>query len=339
MINKAQIIESTVNDPYTNLAVETVLHHTCPEDCVVMYLWQNENTVVIGRNQNAYGECNTENIDAAGVRIARRTTGGGAVFHDLGNLNFSFIYSKDNSDDMIPVEIIKAACRSFGIDAEITGRNDVTCMGRKFSGNAFCHHGNMILAHGTIMVDLDTSKLSGYLNVSREKLASKGVKSVSSRVINLAEVCPGLTISAFKDALKKAYSESFSGITEVISFDDIRTGREALALAEKYASREWIFGGAKDFNVNMSRRFSWGGCEIKLLVRDHRIEESLIYSDAMDPGLIADIAAALKGRLFEYRSVSEALIELKKRPRDEDCCHMFSLNPGEMISDILELMK
>ena len=339
MINKTVIVDSDSFDPYMNLAVERRLFLTCPEDTVIMYLWQNENTIVIGRNQNPYSECHVNNIEALGAHLARRHTGGGAVFHDRGNLNFSFIYSDDNSKLISPAELIRDCCRTFGIETEISGRNDITSMSRKFSGNAFCRKGKMFLHHGTVMIDLEMSRLGDYLNVSREKLAGKGVSSVSKRVINLKEICPELTVSDFRRALFDIFEKKYPEITLRKEYESICQEPETMAIRDSYASKEWLFGSVSDFNINKKHRFPWGSCEIRLLVKDHRIESAEIFSDAMDPDLIADVSLSLKGRTFEYRSVSEALDTLKNSPQENNRFHVFSVNREEILNDILELLK
>lgn len=240
MIHKAKYIESNSTDPYFNLAVERVLFENAGADEIILYLWQNANTVVIGRNQNAYTECNLEVMKENGVRLARRTTGGGAVFHDLGNMNFSFIMPTEMKTEGIPEKLIMKSCTHFGIEAEITGRNDICTRGRKFSGNAFCQTKTTYLHHGTILVDADTSKMKDYLNVSKEKLASKGVKSVSSRVINLIDICPDLTIRAFWNSMKESFEEMYSGLISQMDFNEVKKDSQTEELRSFYSSDKWL---------------------------------------------------------------------------------------------------
>ena len=186
------VITSVSTDPWHNLALEELLF-TSGGEGTVLYLWQNRNTVVIGRNQNAWKECRADLLEREGGRLARRTSGGGAVFHDMGNLNFTFITPRGGYDLERQLGVILGAVRSQGIDAGFTGRNDlVTAGGGKFSGNAFCFSRDRGLHHGTILVDVDMDKLSRYLVPSADKLRSKGVDSVRSRVANLRELNPDM---------------------------------------------------------------------------------------------------------------------------------------------------
>ena len=197
--------ESETMDPYVNLATEEFLLKHCGPDQSILYLWQNQHTVVIGKNQNAWKECRIGAIEKAGGHIARRLSGGGAVYHDLGNLNFTFITGRAHYDVAGNMEVIRKAVASFGIDARKTGRNDLEANGHKFSGNAYFEGAKTCYHHGTLMIDVDLSKLKDYLNVSQAKLQSKGVESVRSRVVNLRELEPTITIEGMKEAMKVAF--------------------------------------------------------------------------------------------------------------------------------------
>lgn len=187
MIKKLSICITDDRNPYRNLALEKYLTlHTEPGECI-LFLWQNQRTVVIGRNQNCWKECRISRLEADGGFLARRLSGGGAVFHDLGNLNFTFCVCEEDYDVDRQLEVIVQAVRTLGIDARKTGRNDVTADGRKFSGNAFYRSEGHCFHHGTLLVNVDTAAMSGYLNVSPDKLKARGVDSVRSRVVNLCE--------------------------------------------------------------------------------------------------------------------------------------------------------
>ncbi len=209
MIRTLYLIRTESTDPYRNLALEKGLLQTVQKGQCILYLWQNEKTVVIGRNQNAWAECDPSRLEKDGAHLARRLSGGGAVFHDLGNLNFTFLSSTDDSDRQKETEVILEAVRSFGIHAERTGRNDLICEGRKFSGHAYYRSGGAAFHHGTVMISVDQSRLSDYLHVSPFKMQKSGVPSVRSRVMNLQEICPDLTVMRMAEALELAFSRVY----------------------------------------------------------------------------------------------------------------------------------
>ncbi|MBR4090095.1 MAG: lipoate--protein ligase [Mogibacterium sp.] len=182
---RLRVIRTDCTDPYVNLAAEEHLTMTAEDGVMTMFLWQNAHTVVIGKNQNPWRECNVEAIKRDGIYLARRMSGGGAVYHDLGNLNFTFIAKDGLFDIERQTDVILLACRLLGINAVKTGRNDLTVTGRKFSGHAYFSSHGFNYHHGTIMMDVKGDDLSKYLNVSAAKLKSKGVESVRSRVTNL----------------------------------------------------------------------------------------------------------------------------------------------------------
>jgi lipoate-protein ligase A len=201
MINKIKLYESNSFDPYLNLATEQYLMETVEEDACILFLWQNQNTVVIGKNQNAWKECRTALLSEEGGFLARRLSGGGAVFHDLGNLNFTFLLPQSEYDLDRQFSVIAEAVSLLGLKGERSGRNDVLAEGRKFSGNAFYKNGRQAYHHGTLLIDVDMNKLGRYLNPSKAKLQAKGVDSVRSRVVNLKELSPAVTIESMKDAM------------------------------------------------------------------------------------------------------------------------------------------
>ena len=178
-------------DPHRNLATEAYLTETVPEDTCILYLWQNRHTVVIGRSQTAWRECRTTLLEQEGGVLARRLSGGGAVYHDMGNLNFTFSLPTAEYDLRRQQEVLVAACRRLGIPAECSGRNDILTGGRKFSGSSFYHHGGRSFHNGTLLIDVDMEKLGRYLAPSQGKLERKGVASVRSRVVTLTQVQPG----------------------------------------------------------------------------------------------------------------------------------------------------
>ena len=235
MIRSLYVCRGRGTDPYENLALEEALLNRVGEGELILYLWQNERTVVIGKNQNPWKECRTALLAEEGGHLARRLSGGGAVFHDLGNLNFTFLMSAQDYDLPRQLAVIERACRSLGIPAARSGRNDLLADGRKFSGNAFYKHNGKAYHHGTLMVDVDLEMVQRYLSPSRAKLAAKGVDSVRSRVVNLREFVPTLSVRQLENALIAALAEVYteaSGIRHQASGDG---GREAAGSRQQAA--------------------------------------------------------------------------------------------------------
>ncbi len=173
MISRLLKAESPSVNPYYNLSLEKYLFDHIKDGELTLYLWQNQRTVVCGRNQNVYQECRVSQLLEDGGHPTRRLSGGGAVFHDLGNLNFTFLVRDAGYDVDKQLSVILKACRTLGINVEKTGRNDITVDGKKFSGNAFYSSGERRYHHGTLMISVDKDMLSYYLNVDKTKLASK----------------------------------------------------------------------------------------------------------------------------------------------------------------------
>ena len=268
-------------NPYYNLAVEQYLMETVPADTCILYLWQNRHTVVIGRNQNAWAECRTTQLAADGGHLARRLSGGGAVYHDLGNLNFTFLLSKENYDVAKQLQVIVTACKNLGIAAEATGRNDVTVDGRKFSGNAFYDAKGQAYHHGTLLVDVDMASLGKYLMPSKAKLQSKGVDSVRSRVVNLKELCPELTIAGMQQEMLKAFCQVY-GLEAQELTEDLLDRDYVNQLAERNASWDWNYGKSLPATFSCEARFDWGSVTVEAKVEQGAVTQARVYSDSMD---------------------------------------------------------
>jgi len=302
---KTKISSSKSYDPYYNLAMEEHMLGNVGENEVILYLWQNDNTIVLGRNQNPWKECRCKEFEAAGGRIARRLSGGGAVYHDMGNLNYTFISRKQLYDFDKQLHIVLEAVRKQGIDAKFSGRNDLIAEDRKFSGNAYYFSGEFAYHHGTIMVEVDFQKLTGYLQVSGEKIASKGISSVSSRVINLKDINESITIEKVSDTLRETFIEKYGGkLTEGIKYTDTE---EIGSLYEKYSSWNWIYGETPEFGITFEKRFPWGGVEVNLSLKDGRIEKTYVFSDAINANLIIDIKKRLIGAVYAKDSIRSSL--------------------------------
>ncbi|WP_103201783.1 lipoate--protein ligase [Herbinix hemicellulosilytica] len=309
VIRKLKYCITYETDPYKNIALEEYLLHNVSEDECILYLWQNEKTVVIGRNQNPWNECRFKELSEAGGKMVRRLSGGGAVYHDLGNLNFTFLLTKNNYDVDRQLNVIIKAVNNLGIPAEKSGRNDITVDGKKFSGNAFYTTGNKCYHHGTILVDVDMPSLSKYLNVSKTKLQSKGVDSVRSRVTNLKDYNPELTIERLKEELIKAFGEVYGLEPERMDIDNLPQ-EELKKRTEKFASWEWNFGRKIEFSDVLQKRFAWGDILLQMTVNGGIIKDCGAYSDSLDTELFEEIPKVLIECKFTSEDMEKALRSL-----------------------------
>jgi len=304
-------------NPWHNLAVEELLFDRIGPDECLFYLWQNKNTVVIGRHQNAWKECRTKLLEDEDGRLARRSSGGGAVFHDLGNLNFTFILPREKYDVHRQLGVIRRAVAEYGIETEFTGRNDLVTSesGAKFSGNAFRFTNEKGMHHGTIMVNVDMEKLGRYLAPGKDKLKAKGIESVRSRVCNLKSQNPEITIEGLIESLKRAFIEEY-GPCEEMSMEELQ-GKDLNCLEEKYTSWDFRMGKALPFDVTLETRFAWGGVTMELSLKEGAIRHAQVYSDAMDEALIEKIAPALFGIRYTNEALSRAIRGLENSQADE----------------------
>ena len=289
--NMKFIIRSNTTDPYINLAAEEYLTKRVRRGEPILFLWQNADTVVIGKNQNSRAECDLERMKEDGVLLSRRLSGGGAVYHDAGNLCFSFISHEDDHDAAAQLAMIADACAEFGIDARPTGRNDIEADGRKFSGNAFYSIGKNKCHHGTVLISSDTGRLSDYLTVSNTKLEAKGIKSVRSRVVNLSELVPDITVEAFEQALIAAFAPDMT-----LSMPDQTLFAER---TDFLSSREWLLGSDPEFTDEIKYRTSEGEFTLKLKVKNGIVTDCRVYTDSLEPDAAEKIRVEIIGKRFE----------------------------------------
>ena len=306
-MEKLQVIISTQHDPFLNRAVEQYLTDNQEEDTVTMYLWKNQRTVVIGYNQNPYSECNVQLLLDEGGHLMRRGTGGGAVYHDLGNINFSFIADKPLYDVRKQLSVIQDALHSYGLEAEISGRNDLTCQGRKFSGNAFAKGQRNNLHHGTILIKTDGMMMQRYLTVNKAKLMKNGVKSVASRVINLGELVPELTSESIKQPLIASFEKVYGGPAQMLDFGTFINNKEVQAIQEHIASDDFLFGRWRQFKTTKKAQFPWGNVDIALHIDEAKslITDAQIASDCLEPEAIQQAELLLKGHTTATPPASE----------------------------------
>lgn len=302
---KLQIILGNQHNPYLNLAVESNLLDNFLPNTISLFLWKNRQTVVIGTNQNPYSECDIDSLLTEGGFLARRRTGGGAVYHDLGNLNFSFVADKNIYDVKRQMQVIQKALLDFNLETEVSGRNDITYQGRKFSGNAFAKTKNQGLHHGTILIKTDSERLQKYLKVKPAKLHKHGVKSVSSRVINLSEVAD-ITSENIIPHLTKAFEDVYQETATIISFDDLCDDK-AIRLSQQIGSNEYLFGKWKEFHTKKSATFDWGSIDLDIDIDEENgiIKDINIASDSLEPKSIESAIELLKGAKLKEIPFSE----------------------------------
>ncbi|UUV19467.1 lipoate--protein ligase [Fusobacteria bacterium ZRK30] len=299
-----KIICSTSYNPWHNLALEEYLLENVKKNEIILYLWQNDNTIVVGRNQNPWKECRCKDFEADGGKIARRLSGGGTVFHDLGNLNFTFIMDKNLYNLERQLSVILKAVKNLGIDAKFSGRNDILVGEKKFSGNAFYEKENSSYHHGTILVDANMENLSKYLKVSKEKIASKGIKSVRSRVVNLKTIKDDITIENLKQSFINSFVDVYKGRSNIEYIKDRHSIED---FYEKYSSWDWKYGETPKFDINFVNRFRWGEIDLNLNLKDGIIDSLAVYSDAMNSILIKDIQSELLKAPFKIDTICKRL--------------------------------
>lgn len=303
------IYSAPTGDGWLNLARDGYFLENNKKGDVILYFYVNKNAVIIGRNQNAWKECNIANMDADGVQLVRRHSGGGAVFHDNGNLNFSFITDEKHYDLNRQMRVILNAVSKLGLKAELSGRNDITVDGKKFSGNAFSLAKGNRSHHGTILVNADLTKLSNYLCVSKEKMRSKGIDSVRARVCNICELSSGLTVEAMRRLVIESFIEEYGAASEYV-FDGTALA-EVEERRERLASWEWRFGKTPQFDFETDKRFSFGDTQIYFNSRNGVIRETKVYSDCLDTELTTEIENALTGVHFRREEIKAALSKMK----------------------------
>lgn len=309
MLRNLYVIDTPVTDPRHNLALEEyLLRRVRPGECI-LYLWQNQRTVVIGRNQHASNECRIQALEADGGHLVRRLSGGGAVYHDLGNMNFTFLTVRENYDVEKQTETILQAVRSLGIPAEKNGRNDLTVEGGKFSGHAYYRTGDQCYHHGTLMVAVDMAPLEKYLNVSPLKLQAKGVKSVRARVVNLRDFRPDLTIEALRQALVTAFGQVYGLPIQTLTEADLDGAAIAQGIA-RFSDPAWIYGDSQPLEVSRQALFDWGILRLDYSRSGGIITKAALWSDGLEADFLSQVPQALAGCPRQPEAVRRRIMAL-----------------------------
>lgn len=302
-------INSTVTDPYLNHAIEEVMLQK-EDECFI--LWKNAPCILLGKNQNAYSEINTEYIRLNNISLVRRITGGGTVYNDFGNLNFTFIAKRESVDfadfKRFTVPVI-AALQKLGIPAEFKGRNDLVIEDKKFSGNAQCWLKDKVLHHGTLLFNTDLTALAKSLNVSKLKLLSKGIQSTKSRVCNISDyINTQMDIYQFKEYLFNEVAISLNADIYNLTNEDI--SKAQIIADEKYRKDSWNYNEKNNFSILKEDKFAGGILSSEILVKDGFIENIVFYGDFFSVKDSSEISAILKGSEYSYETIRQTLSKI-----------------------------
>lgn len=311
---KLRIVDLGIVDPYLNLAIEEYLYNYCPEGEHILFLWQNDKSVIFGQGQSVYSQCNVDLVNKMGINIVRRRSGGGAVYHDLGNLNYSIISEYSDSVCAENMSYICKTLQKYGVQANPSGRNDILANGKKFSGNAYVSDGNRICHHGTLLINSDLSVMYDVLNVPEKKWRDKGIDSVRSRTINLSFLNGDITVEGLKNSLKEAFALGLSDdrIFNITSLEGLVDDYDSLKnLQAFYKSDDWIWGKRLGESLTKSKWFQWGNVELELKLERGKISDLCIYSDMMETDIIPSLVDNLRGIPFNRDAVCRNLNEME----------------------------
>lgn len=301
-----------ITDAQVNLALEEYILQNFGEKDTYLLFYINKPSIIIGRNQNTVEEINTEYVDKNGIKVVRRLSGGGAVYHDEGNLNFSFI-TKDDGDSFHNFEKftkpVVEALKKLGVPAALKGRNDLVADGRKISGNAQFSTKGRMFSHGTLMFDSEVEHVVSALNVSKEKIESKGIKSIRSRVANISEFLEGeMEMAEFKNLILR-YIFDVEDVKDIPEYElteqDWKNVQQISK--ERYQNWDWNYGKSPKFNTKASHKFDSGLVDVRLEVKKGIIENCKIYGDFFGLGDVEDIENKLTGVRYERKAIGKAL--------------------------------
>ncbi|MCY7627573.1 lipoate--protein ligase [Bacillus altitudinis] len=303
-------------DPMINLAIEEYcLKYLDPEETYLLF-YINQPSIIIGKNQNTIEEINTKYVEDNGIKVVRRLSGGGAVYHDKGNLNFSFI-TKDDGDSFHNfkkfTEPVIKALEKLGVKAELSGRNDIMADGRKISGNAQFATRGRIFSHGTLLFDSEIEHVVSALNVKKEKIESKGIKSIRSRVANISELMDQkMTTEEFRKILLSYIFDTNGDVPEYQLTDKDWEKIHEIS-RDRYQKWEWNYGRSPKFNLQHSKRFPAGSIDLRLEVKKGIIQDCKIFGDFFGVGDIADIEKRLIGQQYDRKTISDVLEDMDMR--------------------------
>lgn len=311
------IDNQNIYDPRINLALEEYVVRSFEPDEDYLLFYINQPSIIIGKHQNTIEEINAEYVKENGVIVVRRISGGGAVYHDLGNLNFSFLtrYEHKKMNNFIQfTQPIVEALKKMGIPAEMTGRNDIIAEGRKISGNAQFSTTKKMFSHGTLLFNSNLENVVSALNVSGDKIESKGIKSVRSRVANISEFLKNpMEMEEFKNTLLEAIFGVDKDAVPVYHLTQEDWEKVEQLSKEKYQTWEWNFGRSPEYNIQRKNRFDFGQIDARIDVKEGHIKNIKFFGDFLGHGELADIENLLVNKIYEPVHLMQALagVELK----------------------------
>jgi lipoate---protein ligase len=300
----------SVYDPRINLAIEEYLLKSVPDLKEILLFYINEPSIIVGRHQNTLEEINRDYVEHNHIHVVRRLSGGGSVYHDHGNLNYSFI-TRGGKEDALNFKKFTApvihALNELGVPAELSGRNDIVADGRKISGNAMYSTAEGIFCHGTLLLDTDLTRLSGALNVKPGKIISKGIQSVRSRVANISEFLKTpMDIESFRQYLLKSI---FSGSSDIPQYrlSELDWQRIHTLSRERYQTWEWNYGQSPAFNIQKVQRFPFGEIDARMDVEDGLIRSVHFFGDFFCEEEPDGLGYLLLGIRYEKHALLDAL--------------------------------
>lgn len=319
---KLKVFLSDSFNPYLNIATEEWIFHNLDPSQQVLYLWRNEETVVIGRNQNPWSECNLAKMKEDKVHLVRRTTGGGAVFHDHGNTNFTFLSPKEAYKRENNVAVVLNAIKEFGIAGEASGRNDLLIPfpdgPRKFSGSAYREKRDRAFHHGTLLIHADLSRLAQYLTPNPKKLQAKGKESVRARVANLTELNSKIEHQNIVEKMVQSFEQFYGSNADVetLSLETLKKIPELNSQYENLKSHDWMYGRTLEFSHKMDEYLSLGFFDFHFVVEDAKVKDLQIYTDCLYPSLIDDLTVGLKGQSYTTDTIRHVIRNLSGKYPD-----------------------